>query len=342
MAFVAALSKLTQWWLFKDTARRAKIVLADTGVLVAAQDAVIDGATKKISGIYQVEPKLLADSASRRVLVDLLSINSLDNEEWERRIRRLIASAQGRHGVGEAFAWKSAWVLLRVAPPMVLEKITDLYDQIKIRCPDSLWRCRQQVLLPGRIVSEGELDVGASLLVDPELHKADASILRAIGVSDVPRESMHAFPYSSAPSGYVSAMRELYWPHLRDDSPNPHTKLIRIIGGFSAPHGWELVEQTSGRIQARISQRFLETSAFSKCGTATFGHKSRTETYPKVHMVNPAVWSLLKSGVVEAEDQLISVEMLVTQRKRLRTLDSHPFKKWQGGSKTGAAEIATA
>jgi hypothetical protein len=91
------------------------------------------------------------------------------------------------------------------------------------------------------------------------------------------------------------------------------------------------VEQTSGRIQARISQHFLETLAFSKCGTVTFGHKSRTETYPKVQMVNPAVWSLLKSGVVEAHSQLVSVTMLATQRERLRTLASHPFTKWQRG-----------
>jgi hypothetical protein len=46
-------------------------------------------------------------------------------------------------------------------------------------------------------------------------------------------------------------------------------------------------------------------------------------------MVNPAVWSLLKYGVVEAEGQLVSVEMLATHRKRLRTLASHPFEKWQ-------------
>jgi hypothetical protein len=96
LALVAALSKSTQWWFLKETARQAKIVLADTGNLVAAQDAVIDGATKKVNGIHQVEPQLLADSASRKILVNLLSIKSLDNEEWERRIRRSVANAQGQ------------------------------------------------------------------------------------------------------------------------------------------------------------------------------------------------------------------------------------------------------
>jgi superfamily II DNA or RNA helicase len=331
LAFVAALNKLTEWYFLKDRVRRAKIILADTGKLVAAQDAVIDGATKHVSGIHQVEPKLLADSASRKVLVELLSIASLDDEEWQRRIRRSVANAHGVHGIRERIAWVIAWSLLRAAPEAVIEKITNLYDQIRICCPDKCWRGRHQVLLPGRIISAEDLAVGASLLVNPKVHEADLSVLKAMGVSDVPRASTHAFPFFSAPDEYVDAMRKLYWPHLRADSPNPHWHLIRIIGDFSAPHGWELLEQTSGRIRARISQCFLEMSAFSTCRTVAFGHKSRTETYPKVHMVNPAVWSLLKSGMVEAEDQLVSVEILATNRDRLRTLASHPFTKWQDG-----------
>jgi hypothetical protein len=332
LAFVATLSESTKWeWFFEKAARRAKIVLSDAGNLVAAQDAVIDGATKKVNGIYQVPPELLADSTSRKVLVDLLSIKCLDNEEWERRIRRSVASARDQQGVPKGFAWRSTWGLLRVAPPAVLEKISDLFDQIKIRCRDKRWRYRHQVLLPGGVVSDGELDLAAGLLVDHEVHKADASVLKAIGVSDVPRGGMHAFPPSSAPSEYVSAMRVLYWPHLRRDGPNPHENLIRIIGDFSAPHAWELLGQTSEHLRARISQHFLETLAFSRCRTVTFGHTSRTETYPKVQMVNPAAWSLLKSGVVEAERQLVNVAMLATQREQLRILSAHPFARWLDG-----------
>lgn len=332
LALVAALSKSTEWWSSRELVRHARIVLSDTNnLLVAAQAAVIDGATKSVSGIHQVEPKLLSDSASRKVLVDVLLIKSLDNDEWVRRIRRAVASTAGKQGVRETFAWRTAWGLLRAAPGAVLEKVVDLFDTIKMRCPDKQWRCRHQVLLPGRILSEGEFDAAADLLVDPEFHKTDAPVLKAIGVSDVPREGMHAFPYSSAPSGYVDAMRQLYWPHLRKDSPKPHEHLVRTVEDFSAPHGWELVEHTSGRIQARVCQHFLETLAFSKCGTVTFGHKSRPETYPKVEMVNPAVWSLLKSGVVEAHGEMVSVTLLARQRERLRTLPSHPFKTWLRG-----------
>lgn len=331
LALVSALSKSVEWWSFREPVRQAKIVLADTGELVAAQDAVVDGATTKISEIYQVEPKLLADVTSRKVLVEVLSIKSLDYDEWERRIRRLVGNARGQQGMRETLAWKAGWRLLRAAPPVVLEKLSDLFDQIKIQCLDKGWRCRHEVLLLGRILSEDEVGLSASLLVNSELHKADTSILKLIGVGDVPCDSLHEFEHSSAPSEYIDAMRKLYWPHLRDDSPNPHTHLIRIIDDFSAPHGWELVERTTGHIRARISQYFLETVAFDAVRPVTFGHRSRPETYPKIDMMSPAAWSLLKRGIVEAHGQSVSVEILATRLEGLRTLDSHPFKRWQRG-----------
>jgi hypothetical protein len=47
--------------VLRDRIRAAEIVLADTGELVAARDAV----TEDISGVYQVEPRLLAKAAAR-------------------------------------------------------------------------------------------------------------------------------------------------------------------------------------------------------------------------------------------------------------------------------------
>lgn len=46
LSLVTALSKSSHWWMLKEQIRAAEIVLADTGDLVAAQDAVINGATE--------------------------------------------------------------------------------------------------------------------------------------------------------------------------------------------------------------------------------------------------------------------------------------------------------
>jgi superfamily II DNA or RNA helicase len=48
-------------------------------------------------------------------------------------------------------------------------------------------------------------------------------------------------------------------------------------------------------------------------------------------VVNPAIWSFLKSGIVQAGGQLVSVETLAVRRKRLRTLGDHAFTRWQDG-----------
>ena len=127
-------------------------------------------------------------------------------------------------------------------------------------------------------------------------------------------------------------MRDLYWAHLRDDSPNPHTHLIRIIGDFSAPHGWELMEQMSGSIRARISQRFLETSAFGKCGTVTFGHKSRTETYPKVqHGQSRGVVASEIRGRGGGRPTGEASKCSPHTANDCGLSASHPFKTWQDG-----------
>jgi hypothetical protein len=126
LLFVAELKKSQQWSFPKERIRAAEIVLADTGDLVAAQDAVIDGTTKDVQGVYRVEPLLLADSVARKVLVDILSVKSLDNDEWERRIRRSVANTHGHQGLRETLTWRKVWALLRVAPSAVLEKISDL------------------------------------------------------------------------------------------------------------------------------------------------------------------------------------------------------------------------
>lgn len=330
LSLVAALSKSSQWWLLRERVRGAEIVLADTGELIAAQDAVIDGATEEVEGVYQVEPELLADTASRKVLVELLSVKSLNNDEWERRIRRAVTTAGSRQGGQEAQTWKDAWALLRAAPASVLQKISDVYDEIKVQCLDGTWRSRHQALQPGRIISPEEQKALASLTVDMNAHKADAPVLSAMGLSDVPRAMLHRFARANSPEGYVDVMRDRYRSHLKRRQ-NPHENLIHIVEGFFAPHGFELVVRTSDAVRARISQHFLEVSAFSKCQTIAFGHRTQREKYPEIQVVNPTVWSFLKTGLVQAAGQLVSVETLAAHRKRLRTLGDHPFTKWQDG-----------
>jgi hypothetical protein len=290
LSLVAELKKSQQWWFVREHIRAATIVLADTGDLVAAQDAVIDGATEHIDGVYQVEPVLLADGASRRVLVELLCIKSLDNEEWERRIRRSVANTRGHHGVTEALTWRAVWALLRGAPPAVLENIANLYDQIKIRCLDKRWRYRHEVLLPGRIVSTDEQEGGAGLTIHPQTHKADARVFAAMGVSDVPREVLQAFPGSSAPHGFVEAMRERYWPHL-SRRQNPHTNLIGIINYFSAPHGWEFLARAPGSVRAPAS-----LSIFLRRSPLTGAKPLSSVTRPRQRSIRKFASSILRCG----------------------------------------------
>jgi hypothetical protein len=62
-------------------------------------------------------------------------------------------------------------------------------------------------LLLGRVISTDEQEGVAGLTINPQTHNADAPVFKAMGVSDLPRKDLHAFPRSSAPDGYVDAMQ---------------------------------------------------------------------------------------------------------------------------------------
>src|SRR5258708_6949050 len=53
--------------------------------------------------------------------------------------------------------------------------------------------------------------------------------------------------------------------------------------------------------------------------------------YPKMHYANPAVWSFLRTGLVDVDDNLVDIGMLAKHRKRLGSLTDHPSKTWEKG-----------
>ena len=148
LRFVRQLFDSTTWSDFEGSVEEAKIVLSDTGVLIAPCDAVI-GPTEGVPGTFQVDPRILDDSESRDVLERILSISSLDDAEWARRIRILLDETSPE---ADDDTWPDVWRAIRVVPDSVLSDLADIYDNLLIRSVDGNWRSRNHVLLPGRII----------------------------------------------------------------------------------------------------------------------------------------------------------------------------------------------
>jgi superfamily II DNA or RNA helicase len=334
-SLVAELANLaTWWWVHKKSVREAKIVLSDKGHLVRAQAAVIDNATIDIDGVYGVDPLLLADEAARMVLVNLLSVQNLDDDEWERRIRQSIDFASRPYGGSRDQAWKSVWRLLRVAPAPVIRRTADRHNDLKVQTIDGNWRLRQQVLISGQIISledSGTVDA-ASLIVNPEAHALNASIIEAIGVTEFPRNELHKFSRRNVSFEYDTELWSTYRTHLNSNQ-KPRYNLVGVIGEFSAPHGWQLVEKTSGSVRARITEYLLLTVEFGRCGFAHYGHTSRTEVYPRISVVNPFVWSLLKHGTVLSAGHHVPIGMIVLHYEKLLNFEYPPFSEFATGLK---------
>lgn len=326
LRFVRQLSESQIWPDIRDCVIQAKIVLSDAGILVAPNKAII-GATEDIPGTYQVDPRVLDDSESRDVLERVLSISVLDDAEWARRIRALFDDTSPESADDE---WTPIWQSLRAAPDSVLNILTDVYDSLLIRCTDGVWRTRNHVLLPGRIIPtehESATD-NAHLTVDTEFHghDHDRRILQAIGVSDVPRVEWQKFDPNHW-RDYIAEMRALYSRRLAHDQ-NPREDSIGIVGRCSVPVPVAISREAKGHAKARIYSYLLRQEVLSRCEPVTIGHTGSNlsrERYPKVELLHPFVWETIQSGEVEYRALLVSVGPIVMHFKRLQQIGNHPF-----------------
>ena len=332
LSLVARLSETGNWRNIKEEIRRARIVLSDHGQLVAAKDAVIEGATEDIEGVFPVSPELLSDEEARDVLVNILQISNLDEGEWERRIREAVKNALRQYHNRDNETWRAVWRLLRGAPPSALKKLSNLFDDLRIRCRDGVWRSRHKVLLPGQIVPVQSDDGGpdADLAVDLETHQNDRLIFETIELTEFPRKQLHEFSKENVSHYYDNAMWAAYRLFLKPDQ-NPQTGKINVVGKFRAPHGWELVENTVGKTQARITQYYLKSGDFEQCSATYYGHTTRPEQYPKIPVINPYIWSLLYRGTVLVAGQQVPVGLIIKHRARLNAMPAHPFDEFEKG-----------
>ena len=332
LSLVARLPETGNWRHIKNEIRRARIVLSQHGRLVAAKDAVIEGTTEDIEGVFPVSPELLSDEEARDVLVNILQISNLDEGEWRRRIRQAVENASPRCHNPDDETWRAVWRLLRSAPPSVLEKLSGIFDDLRIKCCDGGWRFRHQVLLPGRIVPFKSDDSGrdARLAVDLETHQNDRLIFETIGLTEFPRKQIHEFLTENVSCDYNRAMLAAYRSCLKPHQ-KPQTGLINVIGEFKAPHGWKLVENTVGETQARITQYYLKSGDFKQCSATQYGHTTRPEQYPKISVINPCIWSLLHRGIVLVAGQQVPVGLIIKHQDRLNAMPAHPFNEFENG-----------
>ena len=332
LLLVARLSETGNWQHIKNEIRRARIVLSDHGQLVAAKDAVIEGATEDIEGVFPVSPELLSDEEARDVLVNILQISNLDEDEWRRRIGQAVENASSRYHNPDDETWRAVWHLLRGAPPSVLKELSGIFDDLRIKCCDSVWRFRHQVLLPGQIVPLQSDDSvpDARLAVDLETHQSDGRIFETIGLTEFPREQLHEFSKENVSRDYDNAMRAAYRLCLKPDQ-NPQTGKINVVGKFRAPHGWELVENTVGKTQARITQYYLKSGDFEQYSATYYGHTTRPEQYPRISVINPYVWSLLHRAAVLVAGHQVPVGLIIKHRARLNAMPAHPFEEFENG-----------
>lgn len=247
-----------------------------------------------------VHGDLAADPATRKALKKL-HIPELDPKVRFKRVADKAFSpytaAPDRHE-----AWARCWEASReVAPEWAADVMCDLAKRdrpVHVMTRAGRWAPAHSVLLPGRIVGDGDGDDSA-VVVDMEHHEADQEVLGLIGMVAEPAvckvERLRNEPWYDQ---YLKDQREHYkaskelaridgkpqWDYLVfQDDPDPCRPLNAL-------------PELSPKAAARYTEALL--AADSTLHPWTMAHRTQPK-YPPLHCESPVVWMLRRHGWIE-------------------------------------------
>ncbi|MGW1886542.1 DEAD/DEAH box helicase [Streptomyces sp. NPDC001970] len=221
-------------------ATKAKILLTERGELVPPVRGKIYrrspvGGHNLQDDLTYVHPDIAADDDARRALETL----GIPEADAEGRLKAVLDVGFTRYGNAD---WRDFWQLTRQAGSgrsvvIIRSKVEDPLLSIKIRTSDGVFRPMRDAFLAGPVVP-AELPAARAgdneLLIDPDFHRADVSVLRDLGAVDRPVPDRN--PRADAWFGtYTDQFYKAYAQTLVKEGRRPPTaQSMRWIGADPA------------------------------------------------------------------------------------------------------------
>ncbi|CAL9491371.1 DEAD/DEAH box helicase [Streptomyces sp. enrichment culture] len=276
---------------YADEARRARILLTETGELVApSAGSVFRRSAEDDKGLpdgtVYAHPDVTAGAKEALETLGVAEANA------EGRLKAVISLGVTRYGNAE---WAEFWKLVRRtgarASVIVRQRVEDPVNTLKVRTLDGTFRPIRDTLLAGRVVpADGTRD--AEILVDPAYHRAETQVLRELGATDgpVPDVDPTDEPWFE---DYRVWARERYCKTLQNTQSRPSLRSIHLDG--AAPAGpLHLLQRLSpegcAAFVRHLPREGLVRSWTLRVGSGRGAHQEA--------IASPLVWLLHRSGRV--------------------------------------------
>ncbi|MET7935944.1 DEAD/DEAH box helicase family protein [Streptomyces sp. NPDC005322] len=235
-----------------------------------------------------VHPTIAADNDARRALEDL----GVQEADAEGRFKAVLDLGFNRYGNAE---WEDFWKLTRQvgsgrASVILRSKVKNPRLSIKIRTADGTFRPIRDAFLAGPVVpSAGTRD--QELLIDPDFHRADGTVLRELGATD--RPVVDCDPRNDDWfQEYLDRVYKAYVGSLPSTARRPSPRTVHVDGANPAGP-LHLLPLLSDEGRAAFIKH-LPRHGMVQNWTRQVGNNSNTQQ----PVVSPIVWMVRQKGSV--------------------------------------------
>ena len=284
--------------------RSLAIIPTQDGKRAAASSALFSGIDDATASLPFVHAALAADEAVRDVLTRVLRVQAMNDGSW---LRALEVEWQRTTRPN----YEKGWALLRDAPPAIASKfMAENRSDLRVKTRHGDWAYCDDVVLPGRIVSEDETAGNEGLLADANFARENTSLLTAIELSDVPRDGL------AKDSAYRGLYHAMNWAivEYKKRAPGAYSARSGSLGYSGNPRGVlagaAMLEHLRGNARARLTSLLLERLSRIPAGRLRVGGVGSPPTvarYEPIAAPDPTAWLLWKFGAALIGNQRVDL-----------------------------------
>lgn len=310
------------------------IIPSDNGRLLNASQALLAPPGTNVPGRGVVALQLQQHTNTTRILVDVMKVQTPDENVWVHALDQLLEKASRALGTRADEGWGSLWVSLRQTTAMIAESFTRRNkEKIRVRRADGAWVFRDELVLPGSLIQAHETTGNTRFIVDIKYHASDLNFLKVLDVSEFPVGNSGPSIYCLVAGDckdlepWLSAARQRY---RREASTRrkPQEWFLQP-SSLKMPTGWKLLAQLVGAPNAKLTEAFRDRLLRDRDLVALeFGHYSQPDVYPRLHFPHPLLWFLLRYGTFTVGGTTVRLSAVMARRGERALLALPDWEVW--------------
>lgn len=293
------------------------IVPTESGALTTPAGVVLAPAGVAVPDRESVAADLLRDPEAKRLLKDVLNVREVDAQLWLLILHEGLRKINRAHPEADEDGWQALWRRLRAAPEAVCRQFIETAARdfpVRARRQDGAWSEARDLLLAGTIVSDSDTE-NAGVLVDPDVHGGDTTLLDRLGVrSELSgADELLDVRWRSIYQDWNAECVKRWFAEAYKGGSRPQAGYLQPLEG-RIPRGIDFLLRLRGLAKARLCASLCGALSKEGFGEVLFGHATRPDAYPRARVGHPLPWLLLRHGeLCSAAGAIIPLRALVAR-----------------------------